>query len=37
MGKVREISSRLLDLNPDIAILIETRVRRTKLRILERG
>jgi hypothetical protein len=30
MGKVREISSRLLDLNPDIAILIETRVKKNK-------
>ncbi|CAJ2651355.1 unnamed protein product [Trifolium pratense] len=30
MGKVREISSRLLDLNPDIAILIETRVKNNK-------
>ncbi|MCH95907.1 hypothetical protein A2U01_0016889, partial [Trifolium medium] len=30
MGKVREVSSRLLELNPDIAILIETRVKNNK-------
>ncbi|GAU38712.1 hypothetical protein TSUD_396400 [Trifolium subterraneum] len=30
VGKIREISSRLLDLNPDIAILIETRVKQNK-------
>jgi hypothetical protein len=30
MGKVREISFRLLELNPDIAILLETRVKNNK-------
>jgi exonuclease III len=30
VGKIREISSRLVNLNPDIAILIETRVKSNK-------
>jgi hypothetical protein len=30
VGKIREISSRLVNLNPDIAILIETRVKCNK-------
>lgn len=29
-GKIKEVSSRLLDLNPEIAILIETRVKENK-------
>ena len=35
-GKIREISYRLLDLNLEIAILIETRVKkRSRLKLLE--
>lgn len=35
MGKIREISSRFLKLNPKITILIETRVKKNKVDVIQ--